>query len=138
MRSRHKIISTNIKGFCEFGLEADVLFHRIVCNKEHFYSAFNFPTILRHRMGLCSIDARLGCSVAAVSPRLPPALNKYSYLVTHDVITACGLHSSAMSEVFFPCFGLKVNFLQSVQLLLYMGREFFVPLTTVIKRNFAI
>ena len=74
MRSRHKIIPTNIKGFGEFGSEAVALFHRILCRKKSFYSAFNFPTILRRRMGLCCIDVRLVSGMAAVSPRLPPAL----------------------------------------------------------------
>lgn len=74
MRSRHKIIPTNIKGFREFGLEAVVLFHRVSCSKKRFHSAFNFPTILRLRMGLCRIDVRLVSGIAAVSPRLPPAL----------------------------------------------------------------
>ena len=74
MRSRHKIIPRNIKGFREFGLEALVLFHRILCSKKRFYSAFNFPTIPRHRMGLCCIDVRLVSGIAAVSPCLLPAL----------------------------------------------------------------
>ncbi len=74
MRSRHKIIPTNFKGFCEFGLEAVVLFHRILWGKKHFHSAFNFPTILRQRMGLHCIDVRLVSGIAAVSPHLPPAL----------------------------------------------------------------
>lgn len=82
MRSRHKIIPTNIKGFCEFGLEAVVPFHRILCSKKHFYSAFNFPTILRHRMSLGYIDVRLVSGIAAVSPRLPPAL-KWKSLSGH-------------------------------------------------------
>lgn len=50
MRGRHKIIPTNIKGFCEFGLEALVLFHRILC----FYSQFNSAAVLRQGRGLCS------------------------------------------------------------------------------------
>lgn len=47
MRSRHKIIPTNIKGFYEFGLEALALFYRILCSTKRFYSTFNFPAILR-------------------------------------------------------------------------------------------
>lgn len=81
MRSRHKIIPTNIKGFCEFGLEAVTLFHRILCSKKH-YSAFNFPTIRRHRMGPCFTGVRLVSGVAAVSPRLPPAL-KWKFISGH-------------------------------------------------------
>lgn len=101
MRSRHKIIPTNIKGFCEFGLEAVAPFHRILCSKKHFHSAFNFPTILSRRMGLCCIDVRLVSGIAAVSPRLPLALKWNPYLVTYDVITASGLHTSTMSKAFF-------------------------------------
>ena len=45
-----------------------------LCSKKRFYSAFNFPAILEHRMGLCCIDVKLVNGKAAVSLRLPPAL----------------------------------------------------------------
>lgn len=60
MRSRHKIIPTNIKGFYEFGLEALALFfYRILCTTQRLYSTFNFPAILRLRMGPRSAGVRL-------------------------------------------------------------------------------
>lgn len=108
MRSRHKIIPTNIKGFCEFGLEAVTLFHRILCAKKSFYSAFNFPTILRHGMALCCIDVRLVSGKAAVSLRLPTAL-KWKSISGH---TWCDQSLPAStpqpcSKLFLVSFGLN-------------------------------
>lgn len=52
-------------------------------------------------MGLCCIDVRLVSGIAAVSPRFPHQhWNENPYLVTYDVITVSGLHTSTMSKAF--------------------------------------
>lgn len=115
MRSRHKIIPTNIKGFWKLGLEALVLFHRILCRKKHFYSAFNFPTIFGHRIGLCcKVSER---RIAAVSP---PAL-KWKSISGHVWCDHSPLVPTLQPcpELFFlVCFGLQENSLNSIEFLL--------------------
>lgn len=113
MRSRHKIIPTNIKGFWKLGLEALVLFHRILCRKKHFYSAFNFPTIFGHRIGLCcKVSERC---LAAVSP----AALKWKSISSH---VWCD-HSPWLPHLprvcfFHVCFGLQENSLDIIEFLL--------------------
>lgn len=68
LRSRHKIIPANIKGFCEFGFEAVALFHRILCRKKCSIRHSIFQQFCGIEWGLCCIDVRLVGGISAVSP----------------------------------------------------------------------